>query len=87
MIPKRNRNQKLIKKCPTVIIKANRKMLTKIFKSIEFFTYYILFIYNSNDSRYTSFLKKGRKKERNKKRKQKPVRSIILNINQRPIPV
>ena len=52
-------NEKKQKKnCPTVIIKANRKILTQISKCTKFFSYYIVFIINSNDSRYTPFLKK-----------------------------
>ena len=42
------------KKRPTLITKANRKMLTLKFKSTKFFTDYILFINNLNDSRYKS---------------------------------
>ena len=49
--------QKLMKKKSlTVILKPNRKILTQIIKSTNFFTYYILFINNSTDSRYASFL-------------------------------
>ena len=74
----KRKNQKLIKKpkkqkkpCPIVIMKANRKILTQISKSTKFFTYYIVFINNSNDSRYTSclFKKKKENKKRNKKKK------------------
>ena len=56
------------KKCPTVITKANRKIPTQIFKSTKLFTYYVLSINNSNDSRYKSSFLKRKKRERNKKK-------------------
>ena len=50
-----------------VTIKANRKIPTQISKSTKFFTYYIVFINNSNDSRYTpTFFKKEQKEKKEK---------------------
>ena len=61
------KNQKLIIviiKKPTMIIKANRKIKTQIFKSTKFFNRYIILINTSNDSRCTSFLKRRKKKKK-----------------------
>ena len=58
-------NIKKKKKHPTVIIKANKKILMQISNSLNFLLiFYIVFINHSNGSRYTSFLKRKKKEEK-----------------------
>ena len=62
------KKSKTNKKGLAVIIKANRKILSQIFKSTKLF-YLLLFINNSNNSRHkSSFLKKNKKREIERKK-------------------
>ena len=52
------KDKKLIKKCPTLITKLNRKIQTLISKSTKV-SYLLLFINNSDNSRLTSCFRKS----------------------------
>ena len=76
-----------------MIIKVNREILTQIFKSTKLFTYCFLEIIQIIADIQLLFKKEEEEEKKNsgvdkeKKRKEKTVRSIKLNINQMAIPV
>ena len=66
---KRKKEKKRKKQRPTGIIKANRKILTRILKSLKFFTYSFLSIIQIRADINVLFQKKGKEERERKKEK------------------